>query len=214
MNQSPREDDRIRLVVVDDHAIIRRGLYAVFGTHRNVQVVGDAATLAEAVKVCRATQPDVVLIDLRLRNESGVDVIRALAADGQTCRTVVFTSFGSHQYIHDAIAAGAMGFVLKHADPSELAAAVQAAHAGQRFLSPEAERTLNDYMHHAPLSPRETDVLRLLIPGHRNHFIARVLGIAEETVKIHVKRILIKLGVKDRTEAVARAIQRGLVDLD
>lgn len=210
-----QQSARIRLLIVDDHFIVRQGLRAYFGSHRDIEVVGEAAALHEAVEICREKNPDVALIDLRLRSQSGVDLLRALAQTSAGCRCVVLTSYGSAEDVHNSISAGAKGYVFKHADPSEIISAVRTVHAGRRYLSAEAAAALATYTHSASLlTERERDVLRLLIPGTRNKVIAVILGIGEETVKGHVKKILTKLGVQDRTEAATQAIQRGLIRPD
>jgi DNA-binding NarL/FixJ family response regulator len=205
---------KIRLLIVDDHYIVRQGLRSFFANHRDVEVVAEAADLESAVARCSEQECDVALVDLRLRNDSGVDVIRALAEVRSSCRCVVVTSYGSEEEVHTAIAAGAKGYVFKHSDPSEIINAVRAVHAGLRYLSAEASEVLNQYVEYTHLTERERDVLRLLVPGTRNKAIAKILGIGEETVKAHVKSILDKLGVQDRTEAATQAIQRGLVRFD
>lgn len=209
-----RDGAPIRIMAVDDHAVVRTGLRAVFDGHRDIDFVGAAADRIEAIELCRSTVCDVALVDLRLRDESGVDVIRALKAEGFSCRTVVFTSFGTQQYVHEAISAGANGFLLKSAEPVEIVKAVRTVHTGCRYLSPEVAEMLADYVQYARLTQRELEILELLVPGTRNRSIADKLGIGEETVKGHLKKIFAKLGVRDRTEAATQAIQRGLVRID
>jgi len=204
----------IRLLLVDDHAVIRQGLRAIFSAHRDLAVVGEAADLAEAVAVAAEAACDVALVDFRLRSESGVDVMRAVAEVSPACRYVILSSYHTEHWVHEATAAGALGYVLKHGDPAEIVMAVRAVHSGRKYLSAEASEVLRRYVHRSPLTQREQEILGLLVPGTRNRRIAQLLDIAEETVKAHVKSILSKVGAKDRTEAVTKAIQRGLVRLD
>jgi two-component system, NarL family, response regulator len=204
----------IRLLIVDDHSIIRHGLRSLFGSHRDIEVVGEAADREEAIALGCVTQCDVALIDLRLRVGTGLEVIRALAERVPACRTIVLTTYGTEHEVYEAMSSGASGYVLKHAEPAEIVSAVRSVHSGRRYLSPEAAATLSDTVHISRLTERERQVLELLVPGTRNRVIARMLGVAEETIKGHVKSILNKLGVKDRTEAATKAIQRGLIRVD
>ncbi|HEX8169784.1 MAG TPA: response regulator transcription factor [Thermoanaerobaculia bacterium] len=206
--------ERIHLVLVDDHAIIRQGLRALFGSHRDIEVIGEACDAASLASMARLRDCDVALIDLRLQHGSGLDVLRTLRAHNASCRAVMLTSYGTEADVCAALDAGAFGYVLKHSDPTEIVAAVRAAYARRRYLSPGAATALADAAHTARLTDREEQVLHLLVPGRRNKDIARTLGVTEETVKGHVKNILSKLGVRDRTEAATRAIQRGLVRVD
>lgn len=210
---APRSE-RIRLMIVDDHLIIRHGLRSVFASHRDIEIVGEASDAAAAATLCHNTRSDVALVDLRLQSSSGLEVLHLLRERSPSCRPVMLTGYATEHDVREAMAAGARGYVLKHADPAEIVSAVRAVHAGRRYLSPQAAMMLADSMHASPLTDREQQVLQLMVPGHRNRTIARTLGIAEETVKAHVKKILIKLGVRDRTEAATRAIQRGLVRVD
>jgi len=210
-----QQTKRIRLLLVDDHFIVRHGLRSYFANHRDIEVIGEAEDLEGAVAICREKSPDVAVVDLRLRSYSGVDVVHALAEASCCCRCVMLTSYGSEEDVHNSISAGARGYVFKHADPSEIISAVRAVHAGRRYLSAEASAALVNYTRSSSLlTERERDVLRLLIPGTRNKVIAGILGIGEQTVKGHVKKILMKLGVQDRTEAATQAIQRGLIRPD
>lgn len=204
----------IRVMIVDDHSVIRHGLRSLFSTQRDIEVVGEAQDVDSAVSIGIETRCDVATVDLRLRTSSGLDVIRALRASRPSCRAVVLTNYGSDEDVHRAMAAGAQAYVLKHADVAEIVGAVRAVYAGRRYLSPEAAATLADAVHWTRLTGREQQVLELLVTGCRNRDIARALGITAETVKGHIKKILVKLGVKDRTEAATQAIRRGLVRVD
>jgi two-component system NarL family response regulator len=214
MSVALQHPQRIRLMIVDDHSIVRHGLRALFSSRADVEIVGEAATRDEAIAVGCSTRCDVALVDMRLRDSSGIDVIRALAARCPQTRSVVLTNYGAEHDVHEAILAGARGYVLKHAEPSEIVDAVRAVSAGRRYFSPEAEAILGSPEASSPLTDREQQVLELLVPGTRNRVIARLLGVAEETVKKHVRNIFSKLDAKDRTEAVTKAIRRGLVRMD
>jgi DNA-binding NarL/FixJ family response regulator len=156
----------------------------------------------------------VVLMDLRLHKGSGVDAIGSLCAEFVACRIVVLSNYASEEHVFRAVAAGARGYIVKDADPSQIIEALRAVHGGQRYLSPEVSSRLADRVHRSSLTPREADVLTLLVRGTRNRGIADALGISEETVKGHVKNILSKLDAADRTQAASEAIRRGLIDVD
>jgi two-component system NarL family response regulator len=210
-----KEEDvrRIRIMIVDDHAIVREGLRTVVESQRDMQVVAEAAGSEDVVALFAGTQPDVVIVDLRLRNGSGVEAIRALRSIYPGSRIVVLSNYSSEEHVFRAIAAGAHGYVVKDEDPSHILAALRAVREGRRYLSPEASASLADHVDRSSLTPREEEVLTLLARGERNRAIADVLGISEETVKGHVKNILGKLGVRDRAHATSEAIRLGLVDV-
>jgi two-component system NarL family response regulator len=204
----------IRLLIVDDHEVIRQGLRAIFSAHRDLTIVGEAADPAEAVAVAAGVSCDVAVVDLRLQRGSGMDVIRAVAEISPACRYVVLTNYATECWIQEATAAGALGYVMKHGTPAEIVTAVRTVHSGRRYLSADVREVLRHYAHTSALTGRERQILDLLVPGTRNRRIAQLLAITEETVKTHVKNILLKIGAKDRTEAVTKAIQRGLVRLE
>jgi len=205
---------RIRLLIVDDHSLIRQGLRALFELCRDVEVVGAAADEQEAIALCRATDCDVALVDVRLGGGSGIDVVRALRTVRPSCRSLILTGYGTETEVQESVKAGACGCVLKSADTAEIVDAVRAVHGGRRYFSVAAAERLADSKFSPCLSDREQQVLELMVPGNRNRSIALTLGVAEETVKGHVKRILEKMGVRDRTEAVTKAIRQGLVRVD
>lgn len=195
----------IRVVIVDDHAVVRRGLDQLLSTAGDVELVGSAADGAEAVDVVASTTPDVVLMDLSMPEVDGVEATRRITAAHPAVRVVVLTSFADDRHISDALRAGAIGYVLKHAEPDEVIGAVRAAAAGDAPLDPKAARVLLE-SHRRPdrsadLSARELEVLRLVADGLANKLIARRLGISERTVKAHLTNIFGRLGVTDRTQA-------------
>lgn len=195
----------IRVLVVDDHAIVRQGLERLLATANDIELVGMAADGAEAVRLVAAHQPDVVLMDLSMAGMDGVEATRRIVADHDGVRVVVLTSFGDESRIVDALNAGAHGYLLKHIDPDDLLDAVRAAHAGDAPLDPRAGRVLLDQRRRHPdageLTRREVEVLQLVGQGLANKQIARRLGIGERTVKAHLTSIFQRLGVSDRVQA-------------
>jgi DNA-binding NarL/FixJ family response regulator len=195
----------IRVLVVDDHAIVRTGLEQLLGTATDIEVVGTAGDGAEAVAEARRTTPEIVLMDLSMPVMDGVEATRRITAEVPGAQVVVLTSFSDQQRILDSLGAGASGYVLKDADPDELLAAIRVAAAGGAPLDPKAARVLLDSRHAPsagrPLTAREEEVLELLGDGLANKAIARRLGIAERTVKAHLGSIFQQLGVTDRTQA-------------
>ncbi len=202
----------IRVMVVDDHAVVREGLRMLLGSQGDMEIVAETGDGNEVGALFTRSHPDVVLIDLRLRAGCAVEAIRALHTQSPAGRVVVLSSYGGEEHVFRAIAAGASGYIVKDDDPSHIIQAVRAVCAGRRYLSPEASARLADRVHCSSLTAREEEVLALLVRGSRNREIADLLGIGQETVKGHVKNILSKLGVRDRAEAAREAIRRGLVD--
>jgi DNA-binding NarL/FixJ family response regulator len=204
----------IRLLIVDDHPVVRDGLRGMFDAVADVEVVGEAADGAEAVVRARALGPDVVLMDLRMPGTDGVSAIRQLAADGTAARVLVLTTYDTERDVLPAIEAGATGYLLKDAPREELFRAVRAAARGEAVLSPAvATRLLGQVRapEREPLSTRELEVLNLIAAGATNREAARRLFISEATVKTHLLHVYGKLGVNDRAAAVAVAYQRGLL---
>jgi DNA-binding NarL/FixJ family response regulator len=204
----------IRLLIADDHPVVRDGLRGMFAGVPDVEVVGEAADGAEAVVRAELLRPDVVLMDLRMPGQDGVAAIRQLAARGVTARVLVLTTYDTDRDVLPAIEAGATGYLLKDAPAAELFRAVRAAARGEAVLSPAvATRLLGQVREPArePLSQRELEVLELVAGGATNREAARRLFISEATVKTHLLHLYAKLGVSDRAAAVAVAYQRGLL---
>lgn len=202
----------IRILLVDDHPIMRDGLTAVLELHDEMQVVGEAGTGPEAVQKALALQPDVVLMDLRMPGFSGAEAARQIRAGSSASKVLVLTAYDSDEEIIEAVRAGASGYLLKGAPRAELVAAVRIVAAGGSLLQPALVTRLMDRPRPADLlTDREQAVLRLLVDGLRNKEIADALGIAERTVKFHTGIIFQKLGVTSRAEAVAAALKQGLV---
>lgn len=198
----------IRVLIADDHQVVRSGLEQLLATADDIELVGMAADGAEAVAQATALVPDLVLMDLSMPDVDGVEATRRIVAAGLPTQVVVLTSFSDQQWILDALDAGAAGYILKHASPDELLEAIRAAHAGGSPLDPKAARVLLDRGRSgagstgtAKLSEREEEVLRLVASGLPNKQIARKLGIAERTVKAHLTNIFQRIGVTDRTQA-------------
>jgi len=207
----------IRLLIVDDHSVVREGLRAFLRLQAGIEVIGEAAGADEAIRVAAASPPDVVLLDLVMPDGDGIGAIRRLFEVAPGARVLVLTSFADDAQIFAAMAAGAAGYLLKDVDPAALAEGIRDVYAGRPALHPSVAARL---MRHGggltrtriDITPREHDVLRLVVEGLPNKQIAQRLGIGEKTVKTHVSRVLAKLGVADRTQAAVLAIREGLVD--
>ncbi len=214
---APGGGPRIRVVIVDDHALVRSGLAAFLQVYEDLELVGEAASGDEAVRVCAALQPDVVLMDLVMPGTDGPAATRAIRERCPSARVIALTSFPEEDLVPRALRAGATSYLLKNVGADELAAAIRAAHAGRATLAPEAAQALIRQSARPPapggdLSPREREVLGLLVAGLSNPEIAERLIVGRSTVKFHVSSILGKLGVQSRTEAVALAVQHHLLD--
>ena len=213
--------DSIRILVADDHPIVRDGLVAILSTQPDFEVVGEAGNGPEAIERATTLQPDVMLLDLEMPELDGVEVLRRLAQSNPEVRVIVFTAFDTDERILGAVQAGAQGYLLKGAPRKELFEAVRVVHAGGSLLQPVvASKLLRQVSHQSQavptvdaLTPREVEVLRLLAQGLQNKEIAAQLVISERTVKFHVSSIMSKLGAGNRTEAVTLAAQQGLIAL-
>ncbi len=204
---------RIGVLVVDDHPIMRLGVAAIINAQRDMRVCAQAGSGEEAVKMFKKHRPDITLMDLRLPAMSGLDALRAIRLDDPQARCVVLTTYEGDEDIHQALAAGAMGYLIKGMSHETLVDALRRVQAGIRFLPPPIARSLADRTPNSDLSPREREVLTLMVHGKSNKEIAATLGITEATVKCHVSVILARLEVNDRTQAVVAALQRGLEHL-
>jgi DNA-binding NarL/FixJ family response regulator len=208
--------ETIRVLIVDDHAVVRRGLLAFLETEPDLEIVGAAAGGAEAIQEVERLAPDVVLMDLRMEPLDGIEATRRIRARHPDVEVVALTSYGENARVHAALEAGASGYLLKDADADEVAAAVRAAHRGELQLDPAVARRLMSSLEtagHERLTARELDVLRLLGAGRANKEIAAELGLGERTTRTHVSSILAKLGLNSRTQAALWAVREGLVDL-
>ena len=208
------EQSPIKIMVVDDHFVVRMGLTTLIKTQEDMTVVGEAANGKQAVEMFRSQQPDVALMDLRMPEMNGVEAITAIRAEYPDARIIVLTTYDGDEDIYRAFQAGARAYLLKDMHHDELLEAIRAVNRGQRFIPPAIAASLADRMPRSELTSREMDVLRLIVKGMSNREIASALEITEGTVKIHVNNVLGKLGVSDRTKAATTAIQRGIVHLE
>jgi DNA-binding NarL/FixJ family response regulator len=211
----------VRIVVADDQEVVRAGFAALLDTQPDLTVVATASDGAEAIRLCRAHRPDVVLMDVRMPSTDGIEATRRLTAEAGAPRILMLTTFDLDEHVYDALAAGASGFLLKDATAERLFDAVRVVAAGEALLAPTVTRRLiGEFARLRPrpappelaeLTPRETEVLALVAAGLSNAEIAARLVVGEETVKTHVSRVLRKLGLRDRAQAVMTAYESGLV---
>jgi two-component system, NarL family, response regulator len=204
----------IRVLTVDDHPVVRTGIRALIENEADMTVVAEGGDGAEAVTLFEAHQPDVVLMDLRMPRLDGVAATRAILAAHPKARVVALTSYDGDADIYRALGAGACGYLIKDMLGTEVVGAVRSAAAGRRVIPAEVASRLAEFTPRVDLTAREVEVLRLAAKGLRNRAIAEAIGRTEETVKVHLKHVMAKLGVDDRTEAVTLALQRGIIHLD
>jgi DNA-binding NarL/FixJ family response regulator len=204
----------IRVLAVDDHPLIRMGVRAMLDNEDDVEVVGDASNGADAVLLFAQLRPDVVLMDLRMPGTGGLEAMREILRIDPAANIVAVSSFGGDGDIMRALQAGARGYLLKDTLGTELVAAVRAAAAGQRVIPPEVAARMAEFVPRQDLTPREIEVLTFVAKGLANREIARAIGRTTETVKAHLKNVMAKLGVGDRTEAVMQAVRRGIIHVE
>ncbi len=206
--------DTIRLVIADDHPVVREGLAAMFNRRPDLTVVAEAENGEQAVALVLEHRPDVVLMDLRMPVLGGVDAIGRIRAEWPEARIVVMTTFDGDEDIYRALQAGARAYLLKDTPREEIVDAIRSVYAGHKRIPSEIASKLADRLTAEPLTERELAVLKQIVAGQSNKEIDAALGIAEGTVKVHVNSLLGKLGVEDRTQAVTEALRRGIVHLD
>ena len=204
---------KIRILVVDDHHVVRQGLVALINSVEDMEVVGEAADGRKGVDLHQQHLPDVTIMDLRLPVLNGVEAIQEIRRHSPQARVIVLTTFDGDENIYRALQAGARGYLLKDMFGDELMDAIRTVHAGKTRIPPVVAQRLAERMGGSDLTARELDVLRLIVAGNSNKEIGNQLHISEATVKTHINNLLGKLGVSDRTQAATTAIQRGIVQL-
>jgi DNA-binding NarL/FixJ family response regulator len=207
------DSSTIRVILVDDHPVVRFGLAAIIGLQPDMVVVAEAGSGEEACAVCDRQAADVVLMDLRLPGLSGVEAIRDIRKSHPSLRFIVVTTYDGDEDIHKALEAGAQAYILKGMSHNELVNAIRMVHSGLKYIPPSVSKSLAERPPHSELSARELEVLELIVKGRSNREIGEALGISEATVKWHVNIILSRLNVSDRTQATVAALQRGIVHL-
>jgi len=204
---------RIRVLSVDDHPLLREGIAAMINSQPDMLAVGAASNGKEAMEAFRTLKPDVTLMDLRLPDLNGIEVMIAIRTEFADARILVLTTFEGDVEIQRAMKAGAYGYLLKSMPPTQMVETIRQVHAGKKSVSREIAAGLAEHLGDEALSEREAEVLRHVAGGNRNRDIAETLFITEETVKVHLKHIMSKLGANDRTQAVAMAARRGIIHL-
>jgi len=207
------EPAKIRVLSIDDHALVREGLAALINSQTDMCVVGQGSTGREAIQLFRELQPDVALMDLRLPDMSGIDVMITILSGSQQARVIMVTSSEGDVEMERALAGGAKGYILKSMPPREVLEAIRKVHAGKKAIPPEIAAQLADHMSDETLTAREIEILQQVAEGSRNRDIADRLFISEGTVKVHIQHIMGKLGASDRTQAITIAVRRGIIHL-
>lgn len=204
---------RIRVLCIDDHSLVRDGIAAIINNQPDMLLAAEASDGGEAIQKFREHGPDVTLMDLRLPDMSGIDLLVAIRSEFPEARVVILTTFEGDVEIQRSLKAGACGYLLKSMPPEELLEMIRQVHAGKKRIPTEVAAQLAEHLGYEALTDREIEVLNYIAKGNRNRGIAELLFISEETVKVHVKHIMEKLGASDRTEAVTIAIRRGIIQL-
>jgi two-component system, NarL family, response regulator len=207
------QKENIRILIVDDHPVVRAGLTSMLGTQPGMEVVGSVPSGEEALTLLDQLEADVMLVDLRMPGMTGIDTIRAVSRRKAAPRTIVLTSFETDEDVYRAVEAGSHGYLLKNTPQQEMLEAIRLVHAKHRYFPPTIAARLAERMARSSLTPREYQILQMLAKGLTNKEIGRVFGISENTARNHVNNIIEKLEASDRTGAVTTAIQRGLISV-
>lgn len=207
------EPARIRVFSVDDHPLLQEGLAAIINNQPDMALIAQASTAQEGIQLFRKHKPDVTLMDLRLPDKSGIDAMIAVRAEFPEARIIMLTTFEGDVEIQRALEAGARGYMLKSMPPKDLVEVIRQVHAGKKRIPAQLAAQLAEHMSDEDLTAREIEVLSQIAGGNRNRDIAEKLFITEETVKVHIKHIMEKLGASDRTQAVAIGLRRGIIEL-
>jgi len=203
----------IRILVVDDHPVLRAGVAAMLGNQTDLAVVGEAADGAEALVQFRALQPDVVIMDLQMPRMNGIEATTAIRAEAPSAKILILTTYAGDVQAVRALRAGATGYLLKNSLRTQIVDAVRSVHAGRRHIAPDVSEQIALHVTDEQLTERELSVLELIALGRANKEAAAELGLAEETIKAHLKNIFLKLDVNDRTRAVTVAMERGILEV-
>jgi len=207
------ESSHIRILCVDDHPLVHEGIATVIRNQPDMTLIAEAFNGRDAVQKFREHKPDVVLLDLRLPDMSGIDTMITIRNEFPEARAIILTTFEGDVEIQRALKAGARAYVLKSMPPKELVEVIRKVHAGKKPIPPQIAAQLAEHYGDESLTEREIDVLRQIAGGNRNRDIAEKLFISEETVKVHIKHVMEKLGASDRTQAVAIGVRRGIIQL-
>jgi DNA-binding NarL/FixJ family response regulator len=207
-------EKKIRVLLVDDHLVVRLGLSTMLNLQQDMEVVAEAASGVEALEVFRRIRPDVTIMDLRIPGLNGFETTISIRQEFPDARIIVLSSYDGDENVYRALDAGAMAYLLKDMLSEELLGAIRTVHTGQRFIPPAVAKLLAERFPRPSLTPREGEVLNLIVKGKSNKEISYILNISESTVKMHVMSILSKLDASDRTQAATSAIQRGIVHLE
>jgi DNA-binding NarL/FixJ family response regulator len=211
--QQPSQPKKIRILLVDDHIVLRMGLTTATNGEPDMEVVADADNGLQAIQAYRAHRPDIVVLDLRMHGMNGVETIRLLREEFRDARVLIFSNYASGDEVFQALKAGACGFVVKEMALDRLLEAIRRIHLGEQYVPPEIATRMSGRVL-SQLSPRELDVLKLVAKGFSNKEIGSELRVVEGTVKVHLTNILAKLGVSDRTQAILVAVKRGIIQLE